>query len=44
LDEFSVSEKDYGSGIVKENARQRGYGKVWDTVLNDYWKHEIDYK
>ena len=23
---------------ARENDRQRGYGKVWDTVLSDYGK------
>ena len=26
------------------NDRQRGYGKVLDMVLNNYWKHRIDCK
>ena len=26
---------------AKENDRQRGYGKVWDMVLNDYGNGEF---
>ena len=26
------------------NDRQRGYGKVLDLVLNNYWTHRIDCK
>jgi hypothetical protein len=36
-----VSENKTGYGYelqAKENDRQRGYGKIWDTVSNDFGK------
>jgi hypothetical protein len=33
----------YGNEVqAKENERQRGFEKVWDTVLSDYGKQEFE--
>jgi hypothetical protein len=30
--------------VLYKNNRQRGYGRVWDTVYNYYWMHEFNKK